>query len=36
MPTRKELVVGIVLAIGILAVIVALKVIPPPWAGWLG
>ena len=33
-PSRRELLVGLVLALGILAVIVALKATPPPWAHW--
>jgi hypothetical protein len=34
MPSRQELLVGFVLALGILCVILTLRVVPPPWGGW--
>jgi hypothetical protein len=34
MPSRREVTVGFVLALGILAVILALRVVPPPWRAW--
>ncbi len=34
MPSRSELLVGLVLATGILAVALALRVVPPPWHSW--
>jgi hypothetical protein len=30
-PSRHELLVGLVLAPGILAIVIALRIVPPPW-----
>jgi hypothetical protein len=32
--SRREIGFGLALALGILAVVVALGVVPPPWLGW--
>lgn len=34
MPSRHATLAGAVLALGILALIVALSVVPAPWIGW--
>ena len=34
-PSRHELLVGLVLALGILAIVMALRIVPPPWRALL-
>ena len=34
-PSRQQVFVGAVLALGILAMVMALSVVPAPWIGWL-